>query len=225
MRPHQFLFLAVFSLGACSNPQLSQTAAPAAAVQAGRPAVPQAPQRQVPIIEGDRLEVTVREDSSFNGVYDVREGGHVMVNRIGRVQVAGMTLPEAEEKIRKNLQTNQLTKATVLIDRLGRAPRMDPRIEGDKLIIYLAGAVNRPGQHILTLPPGQADSMGLYEAILITGGFGDFADLKKAYISRPCGGAMRQKIPVNFKSIIDGASPDPSIGNGDVITIPTRKLL
>jgi protein involved in polysaccharide export with SLBB domain len=225
MRPFFHLALVGIFLGSCANQQPSTVAAPAAASQSGQNPEQRSPQRQVPIIEGDRLEVTVREDQTFNGVYDVREGGHIMVNRIGRVQVSGLTLTEAEEKIRKSLQSTQLTKASVLIDRLGRAPRMDPRVEGDKVIIYLAGAVNRPGQHVLTLPPGQADNMGLYEAILITGGFGDFADLKKAYISRPCGANMRQKIPVNFKAIIDGTSPDPTIGNGDVITIPTRKLL
>jgi len=225
MRPFFHLALVGIFLGSCANQQPSTVALPDAASQSGRNPEQRSPQRQVPIIEGDRLEVTVREDQTFNGVYDVREGGHIMVNRIGRVHVSGLTLTEAEEKIRKSLQSTQLTKASVLIDRLGRAPRMDPRVEGDKVIIYLAGAVNRPGQHVLTLPPGQADNMGLYEAILITGGFGDFADLKKAYISRPCGANMRQKIPVNFKAIIDGTSPDPTIGNGDVITIPTRKLL
>jgi protein involved in polysaccharide export with SLBB domain len=146
MRPFFHLALVGIFLGSCANQQPSTVALPAAASQSGRNPEQRSPQRQVPIIEGDRLEVTVREDQTFNGVYDVREGGHIMVNRIGRVHVSGLTLTEAEEKIRKSLQSTQLTKASVLIDRLGRAPRMDPRVEGDKVIIYLAGAVNRPGR-------------------------------------------------------------------------------
>jgi protein involved in polysaccharide export with SLBB domain len=148
-----------------------------------------------------------------------------MINRLGRVQVSGLTLGEAEDKIRKALLGSQLTKATVLIDRVGRVPRADPRIEGDKIIVYLAGAVNRPGQHVLTLPPGQTGSMGLYECLLITGGFHDYADLKKTSISRPSRGNFRQNIPVNLKAIMDGTSPDVPVGNGDVINLPPRKLL
>ena len=208
-------------ISSCAQPQRSSESFPGV-VEPKQQAGP-IRQGQVPIAEGDRLELTVREDPSLNSIYDVREGGHVMIGRLGRVQVSGLTLTEAESAIRKLLLSSQLTKATVMIDRVGRASRVDPRIDGDKVIVYMTGQVNRPGLHILTLPSGLGGSMGVYQAVLITGGFKDFPDLKKSYILRADETNRRHRIPVNFKEIMDGVIPDIPVGNGDVITVPDRK--
>jgi len=215
------ILLLAFLASSCSHPQPAGKGIASDAPVRIQPA-PVA-QGRVPIAEGDRLELTIREDASLNAIYEVREGGHIMLGRLGRVQVSGLTLTEAETAIRKLLLSSQLTKATVMIDRVSRANRIDPRIEGDKVIVYLTGQVNRPGQHILTLPPGRGGSMGVYQAVLITGGFKEFPDLKKAYILRADESNRRFKIPANFKDIMDGAIPDIPVENGDVITIPDRK--
>ena len=222
MRNWIFLLCLTFLSSSCSNPPQPSDGVPGGAEFKQQPG-PIIGQGKVPIVEGDRLELTVREDASLNSTYEVREGGHVMIGRLGRVQVVGLTIAEAEGAIRRLLLSSQLTKATVMIDRVSRAPRVDPRIDGDKVIVYLTGQVNRPGQHILTLPPGLGGSMGVYQAVLITGGFKEFPDLKKSYILRADETNRRHRIPVNFKEIMDGVIPDIPVGNGDVITIPDRK--
>jgi len=56
------------------------------------------------ILPGDDLEVLVVEDASFNGTYKVRRGGYIIVPAVGRVQVAGMTMNDAETAVRKALR-------------------------------------------------------------------------------------------------------------------------
>ena len=49
---------------------------------------------------GDSLELFVEEDDSFNGVYDVRERGDIIIPNVGRIPVRGMTVVDAGARVR-----------------------------------------------------------------------------------------------------------------------------
>ncbi len=72
-----------------------------------------APAQGEMIVPGSKLAIFVSEDTSYNGDYQVRRGGYIILPQIGRVAVAGKTLAEAEQAVEKALRATQLPKATV----------------------------------------------------------------------------------------------------------------
>ncbi len=66
---------------------------------------------------GEPIELFVVEDESLNSVYKIQEDGYVTLPKVGRVQVAGKDLPDAEQAIKEALQVSQLKQATVMVER------------------------------------------------------------------------------------------------------------
>ena len=198
------------------------------------PETPPAPQYAAPrpsvggpIKPGDTLELFVEEDDSFNGTYPVREQGDVIIRSVGRVQVAGLSLASAGNRLQTELESRHLKKATVLLDRIGRAPMDSVALSpapapaaSPQINIYLNGRVNRPGQHRLSLP--KTGQLGVYEAILSTGGFANFADMGRAHLLRKDSEGRRTKIPLDLAGVEKGTAADPPIGDGDIVVIPEK---
>ena len=172
---------------------------------------------------GDTIEVFVMEDSSFNGIFKVREKGDIIIPKVGRVEVSGLSIDAAQQKIKNTLESSQLTSATVIADRISAIASSPVTFEeSPKILVYLTGKVNRPGQHMLAISSG--DTVSAYEAVLIAGGVAQFADERDAYILRRAGGNNRTKIPLDLRSIRQGTSPDIPLANGDMICVPERRF-
>ncbi len=181
-----------------------------------------------PIRPGDTLELFVEEDDAFNGKYPVREQGDIIIPSVGRIQVGGMSMGSAGAKVKADLEAKHLKKATVIVDRVSRAPL--PQDSGPvpaaaapaapKMTIYLNGKVNRPGQHRIDVPA--SGQLGVYEAILIAGGFSNFADPAKVHLLRNDSEGKKRKIMVNIAEIEKGLAKDPQIGNGDIVVVPEK---
>jgi len=167
---------------------------------------------------GDRIEVFVKEDASFNEIYSVRESGDIIIPKVGRIKVAGLSIPEAETRIKGTLEPDQLKTATVIVDRLQyhhRSPSGQASI-----IIYLTGKVRSPGQH--NIPINDEMRIGLYEALLIGGGITKFADIQKIHALRTGQGGLKRKIAMNVRGINQGKSADIPARSGDIIVVPER---
>jgi protein involved in polysaccharide export with SLBB domain len=201
------------------------------------PEAPPAPPRPVvsrpaaggSIRPGDTLEIFVEEDDAFNGTYPVREQGDIIIPSVGRIQVAGLSVGSAGSRVQTELQSKHLKKATVILDRVGRAEspaeaaavaQASAPPPAPKLTIYLNGKVNRPGQHQIELP--KAGRLGVYEAILIAGGLSNFADPARVHLLRNDAEGKKRKIPVNILNIEKGLEKDPSIGDGDIVVVPEK---
>ena len=211
----------VVTFVACSNTRKFESAPQGPPLRANKPAN-KIENRDI-LQVGDTLEVFVMEDSSFNGVFKIREKGDIIIPKVGRVSVTGLTVEMAQQTIKKTLESSQLTSATVIADRIsavGSAPVTFE--ESPQILVYLTGKVNRPGQHMLALSSG--DTITAYEAVLIAGGVAQFADERDAYILRRTGGNNRTKIPVDLRSIRQGKSPDVPLANGDMICVPERRF-
>jgi protein involved in polysaccharide export with SLBB domain len=89
---------------------------------------------------------------------------------------------------------------------------------GSANLIYITGRVNHPGS--IPLKPGS--KITAYAAILNSGGFGRFADLKKVYILRATPDGTKVKIPINILAIQRGRAPDLPLEGNDIIVVPEK---
>jgi len=175
------------------------------------------PQMQPPapedtlILPGDNLEVFVVEDASFNGRYQVRRGGYIILPAVGRIAVAGKTLPAAESEVRKALETNQLQHATVMVE----------KVEGSDVesgpVIYLAGEFKTPRPFVI--PSGTKATV--VSVILSCGGVTDKADLTRVKVMRVVGNKSVVE-EENVEKILEGSglTSDLTLNSGDVLMIP-----
>ena len=152
----------------------------------------------------------------------VRQGGYIVIPRIGRLSVMGLGKIEAEDAIRRALQNGQLTAATVLVERNAGSysagtvgPDGSPRV-----MIYLTGKVSQPGQHYVPVPNGH--TLGIFEALLITGGLGKFAKEDSVELLRSDKDGRRHRRLINISKIRDGKADDVPVGEGDIINVPER---
>jgi protein involved in polysaccharide export with SLBB domain len=171
---------------------------------------PPAPEDDL-ILPGDNLEIFVVEDSSFNGRYQVRRGGYIILPAVGRIAVAGKTFQGAEVEVRKALETTQLQHATVMVE----------KVEGSDIetgpVIYLAGEFKNPRP--FTIPPGTKATV--VSVILSCGGVTDKADLSRVKVMR----VVENKSVVeeeNVEKILEGngLTSDLTLTNGDVLMVP-----
>jgi protein involved in polysaccharide export with SLBB domain len=173
---------------------------------------------------GDVLELFVKEDATLNGSYPVREGGYIVIPRAGRIQVAGLDRTQAESRVKEVLQRTQLTEATVLVERTakhaGLAQGTTPIAAMPKVMVFLTGAVPRSGAHHIPLPNGR--SLGVYEALLITGGMNKFAREDRVEIFRTDSQGRRRRAVVDLRPVRIGQADDPPVGEGDVIHVPEK---
>lgn len=174
---------------------------------------------------GDFVELLVEEDVSFSGVFEVREGGYVLIPKIGRVVVVGLNRDAAEKRIRESLQQQQLKQATVFVEHRP-GPTQTNTVLGTassapSITIFLTGAVARPGQHTLPLQP-EGRTPGVFETLLIAGGLAKFGDDSKIRIMRLNESGMRNSVVVDVRKIRDGLSSDVPVGDGDIIQVPEK---
>ena len=163
------------------------------------------------ILPGENLELFVNEDASFNGRYQVRRGGYIILPQVGRVAVAGKSVDQAEHIVKRALEGSQLTRATVMIERISGSD-----VESGPLI-FLSGAFRSPRPY--RIPLGTAPT--LISVILSCGGVLPNGDLTRVRIMRMAGGKSVVE-EVNVQKILDGGglNSDITLAEGDVVTIP-----
>lgn len=189
----------------------------------------EAPVDDQSIRPGDALELFVKEDSSFNGIYGVRERGDIIIPSVGRIPVEGLDVSQARDAIEKALEASQLKEASLIVDRVRRVRAPDQGAgatspsSGDitpRILVYYTGKVNRPGQHHITLASGRP--VGVYESLLIAGGISRFGDKQKVHVLRMGGDGKRYRIPVDIQAVEEGQIPDPPVGDGDIVVVPEK---
>jgi polysaccharide biosynthesis/export protein VpsN len=163
------------------------------------------------VVPGENLELFVTEDPSFDGRYQVRRGGYIILPQVGRIMVAGKSIDGAEAAVRKALQASQLQRATVMIERIaGLDVASGPRI-------FLSGEFRAPRAY--RIPAGTAPT--LVSVIISSGGVTDRADLTRVKVMRMAAnkGVVEE---VNVKRILEGTglTSDLTLGEGDVVIVP-----
>jgi protein involved in polysaccharide export with SLBB domain len=169
---------------------------------------------------GDAIDIFVLEDNSFNGLYVVRPSGDMILPKAGRIPVLGMTLSEVESSVKRVLEANQLTTATVIADPVRRGAGDGETVMAG-LTVYLSGqGVIKPGR---TLVPFVGNSqVTAFQAITDGGGFAAFSNKKRSYLLRKNRSGQTQRLPIDFTKIEKGVEADPVLQDGDTIVVPQK---
>ncbi len=110
----------------------------------------------------------------------------------------------------------------MIVDRVNKLETTKSFEETPKVLVFITGKVNRPGQHLIAVTT--KDYVYAYEAVLIAGGLAPFADEKHAYILRRNAQGPKNKIPLDLRAIRQGIAADKPLVEGDMICVPERRF-
>lgn len=155
----------------------------------------------------DVLTITVHGQPDLTTKTRVTADGEITFPLLGNVSVAGLTVPELEQKLKELLEKDYLVSAQVLIFIEEYNARQ----------VSVIGEVKNPGKYAL---PGEKD-MTLMQAIAMAGGFTKFADMTKTKVMRIENGKKRT-IVINVKSITEKGDKDKDIvlQAEDIVVVP-----
>lgn len=154
--------------------------------------------------QGDTILISVWREDTLQRQVIVLPDGNITFPLIGRVEVAGQSTTEVENRIIKKLK-DFIPEPVVTVVIVG--------IDGNRA--YITGKVMHPGPLILSGP------ISVLQAISLVGGLDRFADESGIKVIRAI--SNEQKIlPVNYKEIISGKNMSTNVllKAGDTIVVP-----
>jgi protein involved in polysaccharide export with SLBB domain len=168
---------------------------------------------------GDRVSYSVAEDRRVPLELVVMASGELEVPMLGRVSVSNQTCRQVADRLKADLERTYYKKATVTValNQSGMAPLQS----SSNIRVYFLGAVRSQGAK--EFPPD--GTITVSKAILIAGGFGEFADQKKVQLIRRTTDGKSQITVVNVANLLRGKpGVDPVIRAEDMIRVPERLL-
>ncbi len=152
----------------------------------------------------DTLELSIFHEPDLTTRSKISSDGTVQLPLIGDTKVAGMTVRDARELIRKRYDARYLVNPQVYLNVVDYAQKK----------FTILGQVAKPGT--FEIPGGS--SLSLLEAVGIAGGFTRSADRGKVTIQRT-EGTDRQTIRINAKKLSGEGENAFTVQPGDVITV------
>lgn len=153
---------------------------------------------------GDTIDLMVFREPDLSMRSKIARDGRVQLPLLGEVGVAGMTVRDAQEHIRKLLNADYLVDPQVYLNIASYTQRK----------VTLIGQVVRPGSYELQ----GNESLGILEAIGMAGGFTRIADSRNVTVKRAAGGKT-ETIKVNTKRLEDPRGGSFQVLPGDIITV------
>jgi polysaccharide export outer membrane protein len=153
---------------------------------------------------GDVLGISVwkEPDHSVDSLV-VRPDGKISIPLLREVEAVGLTPLQLEDVLTEKFKEFINNPTVTVVVREIRSQ-----------IIYLTGAVGRPGS--LLMQPG----MTAWQALAEGGGVAEYAKRKKIYIVREIGG-VRTNIDFDYNAVMNGeADRDLVLRPGDTIVVP-----
>jgi polysaccharide export outer membrane protein len=154
----------------------------------------------------DQIKVTVLDETDLSSTYRVDADGFITMNYIGKVQAAGLTITEVQEKIRAGLSQGFL-----------RNPQVRVEIDTYKSqSILISGEVRSPGKVTMT------GAMTVLEALAAAGSPLPTAatELTIAHVKKPNDTGDAQLTRVNWKDLQLGRGTDVALQDGDIVNVP-----
>jgi polysaccharide biosynthesis/export protein len=149
-----------------------------------------------------------RPDLSFQAA--INPEGNVFVPQLGTVSLQGLSIEEAQEKIRLGL-------SKILVE-----PVVSVSLSGPRPVqVTISGEVSRPGIY----PIGSA-SPRVADALLVAGGSTLTADLRQVQVRRRLvdGSIISQNIDLYATLQNGGSLPNLRLQDGDAIIVPRREV-
>lgn len=159
---------------------------------------------------GDRLKITIYPEDEYikGGEMQISSEGKIALPLIGKVDVGGKKVKEAEAAVRQIIDADYLVNPEVVFEVIKQS-------ELSQIAIVVLGAVKKPGSY--QFPVGET-KMTLLRAISEAGGFSDVANIEKIKIVRQDEG-KKNVIKANAESIISGDEPDVELKSGDIVHV------
>lgn len=153
---------------------------------------------------GDILGISVwkEPDHSVDSLV-VRPDGKISIPLLREVDAVGLTPLQLEDALTERFKEYIINPTVTVVVREIRSQ-----------IIYLTGAVGRPGSLLMR------QGMTAWQALSEGGGVAEYAKRKKIYIVREIGG-VRTTIDFDYNAVMNGeADKDLILKSGDTIVVP-----
>lgn len=155
----------------------------------------------------DMLEVKIFQEPDLDKVVRISADGTIVMPLIGQVGIAGLSLQDAQQRIKELYEQEYLVTAfaTILI------------VEYSPQRVHVIGQVFRNGE--VRFPP--EETMTLSKAIADAGGPTRLADQRNIKVKRRMADGTIKVFTVNLKSILnDETKRDFPVYDGDTIEVP-----
>ena len=155
---------------------------------------------------GDRLVIQVYNEKELSGSYQVSPNGLIMFPFVGEINVSGLNNFSLAAKIAELLRDGYIKNpsVTVLVDDI-----ISKRI-------FVLGQVKNAGSF-----PIKA-RMSVVEAITLSGGFTQTADLNNVVVTRKEADGKEKRYVINIQSIVNGSKENFYLRAGDIIFVGER---
>lgn len=160
-----------------------------------------------------RVEITIQKDGRrevMPGEYRVSADGNIPLNYLNQVHVAGLTLLEAAEKIKRSYIDQGYFKKPEVILQISSYAERRVYIDG---FVGAVGPVNMPMEEDLTL----------VRAITAARGLQPRASRTNLILIRNVNGEEKKYV-INLKEIQEGNAPDILLQEGDKIYVQDSKI-
>ena len=153
---------------------------------------------------GDQIQVSVWGEETLDRDLIVLPDGSITFPLAGRIEVAGLTSTEVEERVAEGL-SDAIPDPDVTI--------IIKAVSGNR--VYVLGKVKQPGAYVLE------SAMTTSQILSLAGGFDRFADTGSIRILRNQDG-KQTSIKFNYGKLFSGkgAQEDIPLQAGDVILVP-----
>jgi protein involved in polysaccharide export with SLBB domain len=143
---------------------------------------------------GEKIRITVFNEASLSGEYEIDQSGFVSLPLAGTVKAAGFTQPELEQELAKKFRSEYLRNPKVTVTLLSLRP------------YYIVGEVEKPGEY------PYKSGLNILTALAVAGGSTYRGSRSTVYIQRVGETGMRE-YPL---------SSSVMILPGDLIRVPER---
>ena len=167
-----------------------------------------APQRYQ-LSAGDVLEIQYRYTPEFNQTLTVQPDGFISLLIGGDLQVAGLTLDAAREKVLQQANARLKDPELTLVLKEFQQP-----------FFVVSGEVGQPGRFDLR------DKVTALQAILLAGGFKESANTAQVLVLRRLNESIAEVKVLNLKNIrrTSDLESDLTLEAGDMILVPRNRI-
>ena len=154
----------------------------------------------------DVLNIKVFQEPDLDTVYKITADGTVVLPLIGEVSVSGLSIEDAQNKIKELYEKDYLVHASVSIFVAEYAPRR----------VYVTGQVFRPGE--VLFPP--EEDLTLSRAIANAGGTTRIAKVSAVFVKRKLSNGTVKVYEVDLGAILNDKNvTDFPLKDGDTIDV------
>jgi protein involved in polysaccharide export with SLBB domain len=175
------------------------------------------------IFSGDRLSITIQESPDMNETYGVDGDGTILLGELGRINIVGMTMEQAETKIKAFLENKYFKSATVGIT-------LNEFVKGSVTVMGAIGSGGDSttssfgyggGKHTIAFSGDQI--VTVFEAIVQAGGLHPRANAEEIMILRWKPGSIQREIrTINVRDMFEKLdfTGDEYLRPRDIVYVP-----